>query len=87
MTRQELDAKLTAHGCKPNQLYTLEDAGWGEIFVIRKEHKKYKIYYNERGVDYYQSEAKTLEDAYDYIWEHYFRTTIIPLRNLNRDNK
>ena len=87
MTRQELDEKLMANGEKPEWIYTLKDPGLGELLVIRKEHKKYKIYYHERGVDYYQSEAKTLGDAYDYIWEHVFKNYILPVKNLDKDNK
>ena len=48
MTKQELDEKLTTNGFKPDWLYTLEDPGLRELLVIRKEHERYKIYYNER---------------------------------------
>ena len=87
MTKQELDEKLTTNGFKQDWLYTLEDPGLRELLVIRKEDERYKIYYNERGIDYYQSETRTLEDAYDYIWDHVFKYYILPIKELDKDNR
>ena len=70
MTKQELDDKLTENGLEPKQTYAVENPSWGDVYLIKKLNSSegYRIYYNERGKNYLLIETKTIEEAYDFIW-------------------
>ena len=69
MTKQELDRRLLENGYKPEVIYAFEDPGWRAVSVIKKEKNGYSIYSHDRGLYYYETNVKTLEEAYDYIWK------------------
>lgn len=91
MTKHELDQKLLENDYRPDLYYTIENIGIGDNFVIKKERKFFKkvynIYYNERGVLRFETETKSLEEAFDFLWSDYETYELIPLNNLKREKE
>lgn len=54
-----------------NYKNAVENPSWGDVYLIKKLNSSegYRIYYNERGKNYLLIETKTIEEAYDFIYQ------------------
>lgn len=68
MTRAELESKLAAIGVHANS-YFLDGIRHGECICVVCEDDKWKVCYVERDKPKELATLKSVEDAYDFVYE------------------